>query len=104
LFNSYITPVTNWGPLSEMILSGNLCNFYTLSLNNLANPSTNVFFIVEIKYTIFVNLLTTTRIELYPCTSGNLVIKSTEIYTQGFSGIEFGINFPTGYSVQFLLY
>jgi len=104
LFNSHITPIANWDPLSEMILSGNPCNFYILSLNNLANPSTNVFFIVEIKYTIFVNLLTTTRIELYPCASGNLVIKSAEIYTQGFSGIEFGINFPTGYSIQFLLY
>ena len=57
-----------------MILSGNLCNFHILSLNNLANPSTDVFSIVEIKYTIFVNLLTTTRIESYPCTSGNLVI------------------------------
>jgi len=87
-----------------MILSDNPCNFYILSLNNLANSSTNVFSIVGIKYTIFVNLSTTTRIELYSCASSNLVIKFTKICAQGFSRIEFGINFPAGYSVQFLLH
>jgi len=74
-----------------------------LSLNNLASPSANIFFIVEIKCTIFVNLLTTTKIELYPCASSNLVMKSTEIWAQGFSRIEFSINFPASYSMQFLL-
>ena len=75
-----------------------------MSLNNLANPFADVFSIVEIKYTIFVNLSTTTKIELYPCTSSNLVIKSAEICTQGFSGIEFGINFSADYSIWFLLH
>jgi len=37
---------------------------------------------------------------LYPCAKGNLVIKSAGICTQGFSGIEFGINFPTGVMLQ----
>jgi len=64
-----------------MILLGNPYNFYTLSLNNLASPSTDVFSIVEIKCTIFVNLLTTTKIELYSYASSNLVMKSAEIYT-----------------------
>jgi len=62
-----------------MILLGNPCNFHTLSLNNLASPSADVFFVVEIKYTIFINLSTTTKIELYPYASGNLVMKFTEI-------------------------
>jgi len=75
-----------------------------LSLNNLASSSTNVFSVVGIKCTIFVNLLTNTKIELYPCASSNLVIKSAEMWAQGFSRIEFGINFLAGCSVQFLLY
>ena len=87
-----------------MILSDNPYNFHTLSLNSLANPFADVFSIVGIKCTIFVNLLTNTRIELYPCASSNLVMKSAEMYAQGFSGVEFGINFPAGCSVQFLLY
>ena len=36
LFNFFISPATNWGPLSNIILSGNPYNFYTLFLNNLA--------------------------------------------------------------------
>jgi len=41
---------------------------------------------------------------LYPCTEGNLVIKSDDICVHSFSGMEFGINFPAGCSVQFLLH
>jgi len=40
----------------------------------------------------------------YPYTKGNLVIKSADIYVHGFSRIEFGIDFPAGYSVQFLFF
>ena len=87
-----------------MVLSGNLYNFHILFLNNLASFSTNVFSVVGIKCTIFVNLSTTTKIELYPCTNSNLVMKSAEIYTQGFSRIEFDISFSASCSVQFLLY
>jgi len=65
LFNSFINPATNWGPLSNMILLDRLCSFYTLSLNNLANPSADILSVVGIKYTIFVSQSTTTRIELY---------------------------------------
>ena len=86
-----------------MILSSNPCNFHTLSLNNLTSPSTNIFSVVGMKCTIFVSLLTTTKIELYPCAKGSFVIKSTDICVHGFSRIEFGINFPTGCSVWFLL-
>ena len=84
------------------MLSGSPYSFHTLSLNNLASPSANVFSVVGMKWTIFVNQSTTTKIELYSCAIGSLVIKSADIYIQDFSGIELGINFPTGYSVQFL--
>ena len=70
-----------------------------LSLNNLASPSTDVLFVVGIKWTIFVNLSTTTKIKSYSCANGSLVIKSANIYVQGFSGIELGIDLPTGYFV-----
>jgi len=83
-----------------MFITGNPCNFYILSLNSLANPFADVFSVVGIKYIIFVNL-STTKIELHPYASGNLVMKSTEMYIQGFSKIEFGINFPAGCSVWF---
>ena len=86
------------------MLSGNPYSFYTLSLNNLASPSADVFSIVEIKWTIFVNLSTTTKIESYPCAIGSLVIKSANICVQGFLGIGLGINLPASYSVQFLFF
>jgi len=75
-FSSFIMPATNYGPLSETILSGNPCSFQMLSLNRRVNPSMLVFSVVGIKCSIFVNLPTTTRIALYPCTKGNFVMKS----------------------------
>ena len=57
-----------------------LYSFHILSLNNLASPSANVFSVVGMKWTIFINLSTTTKIELYPCAIGSLVIKSANIY------------------------
>ena len=87
-----------------MILSGNSYNFHILFLNNHANPFANVLSIVGIKCTIFIDLSTTTKIELYPWAKGSLVIKSANICVQGFSRIEFGISFPAGCSVQFLFF
>jgi len=69
----------NCGPLSKIMLFGNPCSFHMLSLNNLANPSANVFSIVGMKCTILVNLSTTTKIESYPCANSNLVMKSTNM-------------------------
>ena len=86
------------------MLSGRPCNFHILSLNNHANPSTDVFSVVGIKCTILVNWSTTTRIESYSCAKGNLVMKSADIYAQGFSGIEFGINLSAGSSMWFLFF
>ena len=59
----YVMPAANCCPLSEIILSGNLCNFQMLSLNN---SSMLVLSVVSMKCTIFVNLSTTTKIESYP--------------------------------------
>jgi len=89
-------PAANCGPLSEIMLSGSPCNFQILSLNNHANPSVLVFSMVDMKCTIFVNLSTTTKIESYPCTKGNFVMKFALIWVHAFSGIEFSINFPAG--------
>lgn len=46
----------------------------------------------------------TTKIELYSCANGSLVIKSTKIWVQGFFGISFSISFSAGGSVWFLLH
>ena len=73
-----------------------------LSLNNLASPSANVLSIVEIKWTIFVNLSITTKIKSYSCANSSLVMKSANICVQGFSDIKLGINLSAGCSVQFL--
>ena len=89
-------------PLSKIILLDNPCNFHTLSLNSLASPSADIFSVVGMKWTIFVSLSTTTKIESYPWASSNLVIKSAEMYVQGLSKIELGINLPAGCFVQFL--
>jgi len=78
-FSSFMIPAVNYGPLSEIILSGNPCSFQTLSLNKHANPSALVFSVVGIKCPIFVNLSTTTKIESYPCAKGNFVMKSALI-------------------------
>ena len=54
------------------------------------------------KYAIFVSQLHTTSIASYPWASGSLVMKSTVICIQGFSGALFGISFPAGATVLFL--
>jgi len=46
-------------------------------------------FLVGMKCTILVNLLTTTKIESYPCANSNFVMKFADMCAQGFSGMEF---------------
>jgi len=84
---------------SKITLSGNLCNFHTLFLNNYANSSTNIIFVIVTKYVIFNNLLQTTRIISFLTTNGNLVMKSTIKYIYGFSQTLVDINFSTGISI-----
>ena len=59
------------------MLSSNLCNFHTLSLNNYTTISTNISSIVVTKCVILDNLSQTTRITFCLATNSNLVIKFT---------------------------
>ena len=95
LFNSFINFATNWGPLSDTTLSGNLYNFHILSQSSLANPSTEVPSIIATKYIIFDNWLQTTRIEFFLAIISNFVIKSTVRWVHGFFGISLNFNFST---------
>ena len=79
-----------------MMLSGSPCNFYTWSRNSFVSPFADVFSIVAIKCAILLKWLHTTKIVLYPWAKGSLVIKSTDIWLHGFSGIALDISFPTG--------
>ena len=80
LFNSSVNFAANCGPLSNITLSSNLCNFYILSLNNLAKPFSNISSIVVTKCAIFNNILQITRITSFPATNSNLVMKLTVKY------------------------
>ena len=75
--------------------SDNLCNFHTLYLNNLTNPSADVSSIIITKCVIFDNLLHTTKITSFHATNGNFMIKSTIRCIYGFSGISLNFNFLT---------
>ena len=73
---------------------------FILFLNNLANPF--VFpSVMATKYTIFDNLLHTTRIAFFSTTNSSFVMKFTIRYVYGFSGILFAISFYTGIFVLF---
>ena len=101
-FNSLVISTANYSPLFNTILSSNLCNFYILSLNNLANPFTNVSSVIATKCVILDNLLQTTRTTSFFATNGNLVIKSTIGYAHSFSGTLLNFNFSISTSVYFL--
>ena len=95
LFNSFINLTTNCGPLSKMTLSSNPYNFYPLSLNNLAKLFTIIFSIITIKYSVFKNLLYTTKIESWSLNTSNFVIKSTNIYCHSSFSTVFDLNYVT---------
>ena len=92
LFNSLVIFTANYEPLSDIILSSNLYNFHTLSLNNLAT-----------KCVILDNLSQITRIASFPATNDNFVINSTIRYIYSFSGNLLNFNFPTSLSAQFFI-
>jgi len=73
-----------------------------LSQNNLTTSFAEVFSIVGTKYAIFVILSHTTNILSYSYASSSFVMKSAEMWVQGFSSTVFGMSFPAGASVQFL--
>ena len=100
LFSSFVNSAANWEPLSDTTLSGNLCNFHTLSLNNLF---TNVLSVVATKCVIFDNQLQTTKIVFFLATISNFVIKSTVRWVYGFSSTLFNFNFPAISSILFFI-
>ena len=102
-FNSLVSSVANYSPLSNITPSGNLYNFYTLFINNCTSPSTNVPSVVVTKFVILNNLSQTTRIASFPATNNNLVMKSTIKYVYGLSGTLFTISFFASISVQFFI-
>ena len=103
LFNSLVNSTTNYGPLSLITLSDSLCNFHTLSLNNLTSPSADILSVVVMKCIIFNNLSYTTKIVSFPATNSNFVIKSTVKYVHTFSSTLFAINFSADTSVLFFI-
>jgi len=62
LFNFFVNSAANCSLLFDTTLSGNLCNFHILFLNNYTNLSTDVLSVVVIKYVILTNLSQTTKI------------------------------------------
>ena len=103
LFNSFVKSAANCSSISEIMLSCNSCNFYTLFINNLANLSTNIPSVVATKCAIFDNLLYTTSIISFLIINSNLVFKSTIKYVYSFSGTSFSISFSAGTSVLFFI-
>ena len=102
-FNSFINSTANYGPLFEITLSGNLCNFYILFLNNFVKPSTIIFSVIIIKCNIFKNLLYTTKIKSWFLDTSNFIIKFTDICCYSFSSIVFGLSFSTSISILFFI-
>ena len=69
----------NWGPRSDMILSGSPKHLYKFSNNNCAVSSAVIVFEQGMRIIPFVNpWSTTTRMELCPFTGGRSVMKSME--------------------------
>ena len=102
-FNFLVNSAANYSLLSKITLSSNLYNFHTLSLNNLANPSTNISSVITTRYAILDNLLYTTKIAFFSAINNNLVIKFTIKHVYNFSSTSFAINFSAGTSVLFFI-
>ena len=104
LFNFLVNSAANFSSLSDTILSGNSYNFYTLSLNNLANSSTNVSLVVAIKCVILNSLSQTTRIASFPAMIGNFVIKSTIKCIHSFFRTSLNFNFHASIFILFFIF
>ena len=103
LFSSLVISTANCGPLSNTTLSSNPYSFYTLFLNDLTNPSTDVSSVVATKCVILDNLSQTTRIVSFLATNSNFIIKSIIRYVYSFFSISLNFNFPAGASILFFI-
>ena len=74
----------NWGPQSEIILSGNLNRLYKFSSNSQPVFSVVIVFLQGVKITPLVSpWSTTTKIESNLSTGGKSMIKSIEQFANG---------------------
>ena len=74
----------NWGPWSDMILSGSPNHLYRFSNNSLPVSSAVIVLLQGVKITPLVSPWSaTTKIESKPSTGGKSVMKSMEQYVKG---------------------
>ena len=103
LFSSFVNSTANCNLLSNTMLSKNSCNFYMLSLNNLANSSTDICSIIATKCVIFNNLLHTTKITSFPANNSNFMMKFTVKCIHSLSNTSFNFNFTAGTFILFFI-
>src|SRR5258708_16496298 len=82
-------------PLSLMTASGSLWCLQTCSRKRHATPAESTMVMVGTAWMHLDSLSTATRMVLYPLDSGSSLIVSTEITSQQWVGIQFGVSFPT---------
>ncbi len=82
-------------PLSLMTASGSLWCLQTCSRKRHTTPVESTVVMVGMAWMHIDSLSTTTRMALYPLDSGSSPMVSTEIPSQQWLGIQFGISFPT---------
>src|SRR5260221_13262923 len=82
-------------PLSLMTASGSLWCLQTCSRKRHATPAESTVVTVGMAWMCLDSLSTTTRMALYPLDSSSCLMVSTEITSQCWAGIQFGVSFPT---------
>src|SRR5258708_7489733 len=82
-------------PLSLMTASGSPWCLQTCSRKRHATPAESTMVMVGMAWMCLDSLSTATRMALYPLDSGSSPMVSTEITSQQWVGIRFGISFPT---------
>ena len=88
----------NWGPLSEIILSGSPKRLYRFSNNNLAVCSEVIVLLHGTRIIPFESpWSTTTRIESYPSACGRSVIKSIEQFANSLVDVAPSVGIYAGF-------
>ena len=90
VYSAYMNNETNWGPLSEITFWGVPWSLKMWLRNMVATPWAVISMEIGNNQIILENRLTTVRMALFPCNSGNGPMMSTDMISQGFCGISFG--------------
>ena len=93
----------NWGPRSDMILSGSPNRFHAFSRNSLAVSDAVIVFLHGDITIALENLSTITLIESNPLISGRSVMKSVVTCSQGPLGVSVGMRGALVGWVRFLV-